>query len=106
MYAIIETGGKQYKVGKGDVFEVERLDVDAGKTVKLDKVLLYSKGKSVEIGKPYIKDANVVCDVVSHLRADKVVAFKYRRRKSSMKKIGHRQELTRLRVKEIGGQGG
>jgi len=101
MYAIIGTGGKQYKVQKGDVFEVERLDVDAGKTVKLDNVLLCSKGKSVEIGRPYIKDASVVCDVISHLRADKVIAFKYRRRKGSKKKIGHRQELTRLRVTEI-----
>lgn len=101
MYAIVETGSKQYKVQKGDVFEVERLDVEPGKDLKLDKVLLCSKGKSVEIGKPYIKDANVVCEVVSHLRGDKVFAFKYRRRKNSRKKIGHRQELTKLKVKEI-----
>ena len=101
MYAIIETGSKQYKVQKDDVFDVERIEVEAGKTVKLDKVLFYSKGKSSEIGKPYIKDASVICEVISHPRADKVIAFKYRRRKGSRKKIGHRQELTRLKVKEI-----
>ncbi len=101
MYAIIETGSKQYKIQKGDVFDVERLEVPQGETVKFDKVLLCSKGKSVEIGKPYVKDAGVVCDVVSHLRGEKLFAFKYRRRKNSRKKIGHRQELTRLKVKEI-----
>jgi large subunit ribosomal protein L21 len=101
MYAIVETGSKQYKVAKGDVFDVERLDAQPGKTVKLDKVLLYSKGKSVEIGTPHVKGAKVVCDVVSNLRADKVIAFTYRRRKSSRSKMGHRQELTRLKVSEI-----
>lgn len=101
MYAIVETGSKQYKVQKGDLFDVEKLEAEPGKTVKLDKVLLCSKGKSVEVGKPYVKDASVLCDIVSHLRGDKVFAFKYRRRKASKKKIGHRQELTRLKVKEI-----
>ena len=80
MYAIVETGSKQYKVQKGDVFEVERLDAKEGKTLRLDKVLFCSKGKSVEIGKPYLKNASVVCEVVSHPKADKVIAFKYRRR--------------------------
>ena len=101
MYAIVETGSKQFKVAKDDVFEVERLEAEPGKTVKLDKVLFYSKGKSVEIGKPYIKEASVICEVVSHLRGEKLFAFKYRRRKGSRKKIGHRQELTRLKVKDI-----
>lgn len=101
MYAIVEAGSKQYKVQKGDVIEIEKLDVETGKTVKLDKVLFYSKGKSVDIGRPYIKDAKLVCEVLSHLRQDKVIAFKYRRRKGSRKKIGHRQEATRLKVKEI-----
>jgi large subunit ribosomal protein L21 len=101
MYAIVETGSKQYKVQKGDTIEVERLDAEPGKSVKLDKVLFYSKGKSVDIGAPYIKGAKVVCDVVSHLRGKKIVIFKYRRRKKSKQKIGHRQELTRLKVSEI-----
>jgi large subunit ribosomal protein L21 len=101
MYAIVEMGSKQYKVAKGDVLDVERLGTQLAKTVKLDKVLLCSKGKSVEIGAPYVKGARVTCDVVAHFRADKVVAFKYRRRKSSKSKKGHRQEMTRLRVSEI-----
>lgn len=104
MYAIIETGGKQYKVQKGDVIEVERLDAAPGKEVKFDNVLLYLKGKSVEIGNPYVKDVRVICEAVGHLRGDKVFAFKYRRRKNSRKKIGHRQELTRLKVKDIEGK--
>lgn len=106
MYAIVETGSKQYRVAKGDVLDVERLDAQPGKAVKLDKVLLYSKAKSVEIGTPYIKGAKVVCDVVSHFRAEKVIAFKYRRRKSSRSKKGHRQEMTRLKVSEIEVEGG
>ncbi|NQU73819.1 MAG: 50S ribosomal protein L21 [Candidatus Omnitrophica bacterium] len=101
MYAIIETGSKQYKLQKGDLFDVERLNTAKDKDVKLNKVLLCSKGKSLEIGRPYLKGASVVCEVVSHLRGKKLIAFKYRRRKDSKKKIGHRQELTRLRVKEI-----
>ena len=101
MYAIVETGGKQYKVQAGDVFEVEKLETAPGKTVKLDKVLLYSKGKSVEIGKPYVKDASVVCEVVSQIKGEKVIAFKYRKVKDSRTKRGHRQKLTKLKVKEI-----
>lgn len=101
MYAIVETGSKQYKVQKGDVFEVERFDAQPGKTVKLDKVLMYAKAKSVEIGTPYIKGAKVVCDVISDFRAPKVIAFTYRRRKSSRRKKGHRQNMTRLKVTEI-----
>ncbi|MBI4335071.1 MAG: 50S ribosomal protein L21 [Candidatus Omnitrophica bacterium] len=101
MYAIVETGSKQYKVQKGDVIEVERIAAKPGEAVELDKVLLCTKGKSVDIGRPYLKGAKVVCDVVSNFRADKVIAFKYRRRKNSKSKKGHRQELTRLKVKEI-----
>lgn len=101
MYAIVETGSKQYKIQKGDVIDVERLDAKPGADVKLNKVLFYSKNKSAEFGKPYIKDASIVCEVVSHLRGEKLIAFKYRRRKNSRKTIGHRQELTRLKVKEI-----
>jgi len=101
MYAIVETGSKQYKVQKGDVIEVEKFEAEPGKTVKLDKVLFYSKGKSSEIGRPYIKGAHVVCDVISNFKADKVITFKYRRRKKSRVKKGHRQQLTRLKVAEI-----
>jgi len=101
MYAIVETGSKQFKVQKGDTIVVEKLEVEAGKTVKLDKVLLCSKGKSFDIGKPYVKGASVVCDVVSHVKGDKLVCFKYRSKKNSRTKKGHRQKLTTLKVKEI-----
>jgi large subunit ribosomal protein L21 len=101
MYAILEAGSKQYKVQKGDVIEVEIFGAEPGKTVKLDKVLLYSKGKTSEVGRPYIKGAHVVCDVISDVKADKVITFKYRRRKKSRVKRGHRQQLTRLKVTEI-----
>ena len=102
MYAIVETGSKQYKVAKGDSFEVEKLDKKPGQDIKLDKVLLVSTGKKVEVGCPYVKSASVNCEVLGDVKSDKkVVSFKYRRRKASKKKIGHRQGYTRLKVKEI-----
>ena len=102
MYAIVETGAKQYKVSKGDTLEVERLDTKEGKDVKLDKVLLISDKKEMSVGKPYIKGASVVCTVAGEIRGAKTVSFKYRRRHaSSRKKIGHRQNYTVLKVKEI-----
>ena len=102
MYAIVETGAKQYKVSKGDILEVERLDAKEGKDVKLDKVLLISDKKEQSVGKPHIKGASVVCAVVGEGRGIKTISFKYRRRHgSSKKKIGHRQNYTVLKVKEI-----
>ena len=102
MYAIVETGAKQYKVSKGDILEVERLDVKDGIEVNLDKVLFVSDKKDTSIGKPYIKGASVACVVVGEKRGKKTVSFKYRRRRaSSRKKIGHRQSYTILKVKEI-----
>ena len=102
MYAIVETGSKQYKVAKNDTIEVEKLGLKKAKEVKLDKVLFISDKKHAEIGSPYIKGAHVVCDVLGEKRDKKVISFKYRRRHaSSKKKIGHRQDLTRLSIKEI-----
>ncbi|MBM3249823.1 MAG: 50S ribosomal protein L21 [Candidatus Omnitrophica bacterium] len=101
MYAIVEVGAKQYRVEKGDVIEVERQSAEAGKDITLDKVLLVSKDKKVEVGQPYLKEARVVATVVGDLRGEKKLSFKYRRRKSSHWKKGHRQELTRLKIKEI-----
>ena len=102
MYAIVETGSKQYKVSKNDTIEVEKLDIKKGKEVKLDKVLLISDKKDATIGSPYIKGAHVLCDLAGEKRAKKVISFKYRRRHaSSKKKIGHRQGYTMLKVKEI-----
>lgn len=101
MYAIIETGGKQYRLSKNDVVEVEKIESTVGKSVKLDKVLLYSDGKKSEIGTPYLKNVKISCDVLAHIRGKKSISFKFKRRKSSRTKIGHRQDLTRLLVKEI-----
>lgn len=101
MYAIIEVGTKQYSVKKGDVIEVEKLDTQAGKELSLDKVLLAVKEKKVEVGQPYLKDAKVKALVLGQIKDDKVVSFKYRRRKSSHWKKGHRQKLTSLKITEI-----
>jgi large subunit ribosomal protein L21 len=101
MYVIVEVAGKQYRVSKNAEFDVDRLDAKTGKSVKVKHVLLLSDGKKIEVGSPYVKDAEVTCDVVRHLRGKKVIAFKYKRRKGQKKTIGHRQDLTRLKVKEI-----
>ena len=101
MYAVIETGAKQYKVAKNDIILVEKLDSKAGSEVKLSKVLLAKDGNTVHVGNPYIKGAHVVCESLGEIRSPKVVAFKYKKRKSEKKKIGHRQNLTKLKIKDI-----
>lgn len=101
MYAIIETGGKQYKVNKGQEFMVEYLKKKEGSIVNFTHVMMAAKGKKIYIGTPYIKKAKVACSVVSNEKADKIVSFKYRRRKSSKTKKGHRQQYTRLKVDDI-----
>lgn len=101
MYAIIEVGAKQYSVKKEDIIDVETQHLPVGKEVTLNRVLLVSKDKKIEIGQPYLKEAKVEATVISQLRGEKAISFKYRRRKSSHWKKGHRQELTRLKIKEI-----
>ena len=101
MYAVIETGGKQYKVAKNDIILIDTINAKEGAEAKISKVLLLHEGNSIHVGNPHVKGAHVVCEILEHVRGDKVVAFKYRKRKSSKKKIGHRQELLRLKVKEI-----
>jgi large subunit ribosomal protein L21 len=101
MYAIIEVGAKQYRVKKGDILEVEKFPAQEGKEITLDKVLLVSGDKKVEVGQPYLKEVKVAALVLKQTRGPKVVSFKYRRRKASKSKKGHRQFLTRLEVKEI-----
>ena len=101
MYAVVETGGKQYKVAKNDIFLVERLKAKEGGEVKLSNGLLAKEGNSFRVGSPYLKNSHVTCEVLAKVRADKVVAFKYRRRKSDKTKIGHRQNLLKLKVKDI-----
>ncbi len=101
MYAIIEVGAKQYSVKKDDIIDVERQTAEEGKEINLNKVLLVSKDRKIEVGKPYLKEAKVKAVVLKHLRGEKLISFKYRRRKSSHWTKGHRQELTQLEIKEI-----
>ena len=101
MYAILETGSKQYRVAAGDTLEVERLAVDAGQPFTFDRVLLISNDGKVTVGSPTVASATVVADVVEHIRGEKKVAFKMKRRKGYHKTIGHRQELTVVKIKEI-----
>ena len=101
MYAIVEVGAKQYNVEKGDIIAVDKQVVDPGKDITLDKVLLISKDKKVEIGQPYIKGAKVEATVLRQSKGAKTTAYKYRRRKSSHWEKGHRAQLTELKIKSI-----
>ena len=101
MYAVIETGSKQYRVALGDTIEVELLKAEAGQTLTLDRVLLVANGDKIAVGTPTVDKATVVADVVEHKRGPKTIAFKMRRREGYHKTIGHRQELTVLKIKEI-----
>ena len=103
MYAVIESGGKQYRVSAGDTVQVERLPVEAGKTFLFERVLLVSNEGKITTGAPTVAQATVEADVVEHIRGVKTVAFKMKRRKGYHKKIGHRQELSVVRIKEIKG---
>jgi len=101
MYAIIEVGAKQYSVEKGGIIDVEKFSAEEGKDIVLDKVLLVSKDKDVEVGQPYLKKAHIEATVLKAVKSKKSVSFKYRRRKSSHWTKGHRQHLVRLKIKEI-----
>lgn len=100
-YAVIETGGKQYRVKAGDVIEIERLAGEAGQKVTLDRVLAVSNGSDLTVGTPAVAGASVTAEIVGQIRGEKVVNFKKKRRKGYHRKIGHRQELTRVRVDAI-----
>jgi large subunit ribosomal protein L21 len=106
MYAVVKTGGKQYRVSPGDVFIVERLTADAGAQLKLDQVLMMGEdGKSPQIGAPVLGNTTVTCEVLDQNRADKVIIFKKKRRTGYKRTKGHRQLQTVLRVLDINGQG-
>lgn len=100
-YCILETGSKQYRVSAGDTLQIERLAVEAGKPVTFDRVLLVSNEGKVTVGAPNVTGASVVADVVEHIRGEKKLTFKMKRRKGYHKTIGHRQELTVVKVTEI-----
>ena len=101
MYAVIKTGGKQYKVKAGDTVKVEKLEAEAGKTVELTDILMLVDGDKVAVGTPYIKGATVSAKVNGHGRGDKVNIVKFRRRKHHRKQMGHRQAYTELSIVDI-----
>jgi len=105
MYAVIKTGGKQYKVAAGDKLKVEKLAGDVGSKVVLDKILMLADGEAVTIGSPLVAGAKVNATVVSHGRGDKVMIFKFRRRKHYRKTQGHRQSYTEILISDINGKG-
>ena len=102
-YAVVEIGGSQFKVQKGDIIEADFSLGKSKKSLKFDKVLMYHIGKKLELGDPYVKGASVSCEVVGEGRGRKIVVYKYKRRKSSKFKRGHRQKQITLKIKEIEG---
>ncbi|MDD5633925.1 MAG: 50S ribosomal protein L21 [Candidatus Omnitrophica bacterium] len=101
MYAIIDLQGTQVRVEKGEKFLVNRIKALKDKKIKVENVLFGKKGSAYVVGDPYIKGAYIECDVLGETRGEKLIAFKYKRRKSTQSKKGHRQELTELKVKDI-----
>lgn len=101
MYAIVETGGKQYRVTEGSTIHVEKIKGDPESTVELDKVLLVETEDGVKVGKPYVEGARVVCQIVEQAKAPKVLVFKYKPKKNYRRRFGHRQPYTALRIEKI-----
>ncbi len=105
MYAVIKTGGKQYRVEPGNVLKVETLDAEVGATVNFEEVLMIADGDDVTVGTPTIASAKVVAEVIAHGRAKKVEIVKFRRRKHHQKRTGHRQNFTQIQIQNINGKG-
>lgn len=103
MYAVIETGGKQYRVTEGQSIKVELIDAEAGSSINLDKVLLVANGADIKVGAPYVKGGKVTATVKSHGRGKKIHIIKFRRRKHFQKEQGHRQHYTELQITGISG---
>ena len=103
MYAVIKTGGKQYRVAKDDVVEIERVAGDAGAKIEFTEVLMVGSGAGVKIGTPVVAGAKVTGELVAQTRGPKLIAFKKRRRKNSRRKKGHRQDLSSVRITSITG---
>lgn len=103
MYAVFTTGGKQYRATEGDVLRVEKLDAEKGSTIELDQVLMVGEGDDVRIGTPTVDGGKVMAEVVDHGRGEKIRIIKFRRRKHSMKQMGHRQYYTELKITGIEG---
>ena len=101
MFAVIETGGKQYRVQSGDELCIERFDHGKQKTLKLDKVLLVSGDSGVEVGRPFVKGAFCEAELLGEVKGPKVISFKYIRREKSATKVGHRQKYLKVKIKSI-----
>ena len=101
MYAVIETGGKQHKVEKGMILSVDLLKDDAGKKITFDNVLLYVDGDNVEVGQPYLDNVKVTAEVKDIVKGDKISILRFRRRKHSMRKAGHRAKHSQVEIKSI-----
>jgi large subunit ribosomal protein L21 len=103
MYAVIQTGGKQYRVTEGSILKVEKLDAQPGDRLTLDQVLMVSDGNEVRVGTPLVPNAQVTAVVLEQGREKKIVVFKYKRRKNYRRKQGHRQPYTKIKVEKIEG---
>jgi large subunit ribosomal protein L21 len=102
MYAIVETGGKQYKVSEGDILKVEKLVGEAGDKLALEKVLIVSDDEgNLNVGKPAVENAKVLVEVLEQGKSKKIIVYKYKKRKNQRKKQGHRQAFTKIRIEKI-----
>jgi len=101
MYAIISTGGKQYRVKENDLIDVEFIGGEVGAKVSFDKVMAVGEGEKVQYGAPVVKGAKVEGEIIKQFRGEKLIAFKYKKRKGYEKKKGHRQELTRIKISAV-----
>ncbi|MDR1965857.1 MAG: 50S ribosomal protein L21 [Synergistaceae bacterium] len=103
MYAVIQTGGKQYRVSEGDKIRVEKLDAEAGGTVEITDVLLIGRDDGPVVGTPFVEGASVKVSVLAHGKEDKLIIFKYRRKKNYRRFRGHRQQYTEIKVESVNG---
>ena len=101
MYAVVSSGGKQYRVQQGEVLRVEKITGEVGSPVSFDKVLMFSDGENVKIGQPVLEDAMVTGHIVEQGKAKKIIVFKYKRRKRYRRKQGHRQQFTAVKIDKI-----
>jgi large subunit ribosomal protein L21 len=101
VYAVVETSGKQYKVSAGEIVEVDKLSLEVGEKIELDRVLLLADGEEVRVGQPTVEGAKVLATVTDHVKGPKIIVFKYRPRERYRRKKGHRQAYTRLTIDEI-----
>jgi large subunit ribosomal protein L21 len=104
MYAVIEAGGKQHRVVEGEFIKVEKIEAETGSTIDFDRVLMIGEGESIKVGTPVVDGAKVSAEVIQHGRGDKVIIVKFKRRKHHMKRQGHRQWFTEIKITAINGR--